>query len=113
MKIQNPSVTISTVTCQAMTFVTTANITSVVETGGYFVRTVICTIIWASFLMSHVNDMKGDRMSREEAIEKLTKLQDMLAIRALFDESMHKIMGAIEEGKRALQAEIDAEDDGR
>lgn len=52
-------------------------------------------------------------MSREEAIEKLTKLQDMLAFRALFDESMRKIMDAIKEGKRALQAEIDAEDDGR
>jgi hypothetical protein len=59
MKTQNPSVIVLTVTCQAMTFVTTANITSVVETGGYFVRTVICTIIWVSFPMTHVDDMKG------------------------------------------------------
>lgn len=42
-----------------MTFATTANITWAVETGGYFVRTVICTIIWASFLMNHVDDMRG------------------------------------------------------
>jgi hypothetical protein len=46
-----------------MTFATTANITSVVETGGYFVHTVICTIIWESFPMSLVNDMKGELMS--------------------------------------------------
>lgn len=52
-------------------------------------------------------------MSREEAIEKLTKLQDMLTVRSLFDESMHGMLDAIEEGKRALQTEIDTEDDGR
>lgn len=56
------SVIVITATYLDMTFATTANITSVVETGGYFVRTVICTIIWASFPMSHVDDMRGDRM---------------------------------------------------
>ena len=67
------SVIAITVTYLDMTFATTANITSVVETGDYFVRTVICTIIWASFPMSHVDDMRGDRMddliSRQAAIE--------------------------------------------
>ena len=67
------SVVAITVTYLDMTFATTANITSVVETGGYFVRTVICTIIWASFPMSHVNDMKGEPMndliSRQAALE--------------------------------------------
>lgn len=56
------SVIAITVTYLDMTFATTVIITSVVETGGYFVRTVICTIIWASFPMSHVDDMRGDRM---------------------------------------------------
>lgn len=56
------SVIAITATYLDMTFATTANITSVVETGGYFVRTVICTIIWASFPMIHVDDMRGDRM---------------------------------------------------
>lgn len=72
------SVIAITVTYLDMTFATTANITSVVETGDYFVRTVICTIIWASFPMSHVDDMRGDRMddliSRQEAIDALRKL---------------------------------------
>lgn len=69
------SVIAITVTYLDMTFATTANITSVVETGDYFVRTVICTIIWASFPMSHVDDMRGDRMddliSRQAAIDAL------------------------------------------
>ena len=60
--MRNLSVIAITETYLDMTFATTANITSVVETGGYFVRTVICTIIWASFPMSHVDDMRGDRM---------------------------------------------------
>ena len=67
------SVIAITVTYLDMTFATTANITSVVETGDYFVRTVICTIIWASFPMSHVDDMRGDGMddliSRQAAID--------------------------------------------
>ena len=54
------SVIAITATYLDMTFAITANITSVVETGGYFARTVICTIIWASFPMSHVDDMRGD-----------------------------------------------------
>jgi hypothetical protein len=57
------SVIAITATYLDMTFATTANITSVVETGGYFVHTVICTIIWESFPMSLVNDMKGELMS--------------------------------------------------
>lgn len=48
---------------------------------------------------------------REEAIEKLTKLQDMLTVRSLFDESMYGMLDAIEEGKRALQYMIYVEDD--
>jgi hypothetical protein len=63
------SVIAITATYLDMTFATTANITSVVETGGYFVRTVICTIIWASFPMSHVNDMREDRMRLIDAEE--------------------------------------------
>ena len=67
------SVIAITATYLDMTFAITANITSVVETGDYFVRTVICTIIWASFPMSHVDDMRGDRMddliSRQDAID--------------------------------------------
>ena len=58
------SVIAITATYLDMTFATTANITSVVEIGDCFVRTVICTIIWASFPMSHVDDMRGDRMGR-------------------------------------------------
>ena len=54
------SVIAITATYLDMTFATTANITPVVETGDYSVRTVICTIIWASFPMSHVDDMRGD-----------------------------------------------------
>ena len=54
------SVIAITATYLNMTFATTVNITAVVETGGYFVRTVICTIIWASFPMSHVDDMRGN-----------------------------------------------------
>ena len=50
-------------------------------------------------------------MSREEAIEKLTKLQDMLAIRCLLDERIRGMLDAIEEGKRALQYMIYVEDD--
>ena len=50
-------------------------------------------------------------MSRQEAIEKLTKLQDMIAVRALFDEAMAGMLDAIEEGKRALQYMIYVEDD--
>ena len=75
MQMRKVSVIVITATYLDMTFATTANITSVVETGGYFVRTVICTIIWASFPMSHVNDMKGEPMndliSRQEAIDAL------------------------------------------
>ena len=56
------SVIAITATYLDMTFATTASITAAVETGGYFVRTGICTIIWASFPMSHVEDMRGDRM---------------------------------------------------
>ena len=52
-------------------------------------------------------------MSREEAIEKLTKLQDMLTLRAIFDYTMHGMLDAIEEGKRALQYMIYVEDDRR
>ena len=67
------SVIAITATYLDMTFAITANITSVVETGDYFVRTVICTIIWASFPMSHVDDMRGDRMddyiSRQAAVD--------------------------------------------
>jgi hypothetical protein len=63
-----------------MTFATTANITSVVETGGYFVHTVICTIIWESFPMSLVNDMKGELMSdlisRQAAIDACHDYED-------------------------------------
>ena len=55
------SVIAITVTYLDITFATTANITSVVETGDYFVRTVICTIILASFPMSHVDDMRGEQ----------------------------------------------------
>ncbi len=62
------SVIAITATYLDMTFATTANITSVVETGGYFVRTVICTIIWASFPMNHVYDMRGDRNERLDDI---------------------------------------------
>ena len=72
------SVIAITVTYLDMTFATTANITSVVETGDYFVRTVICTIIWASFPMIHVDDMRGDRMgdmiSRQAAIDALADM---------------------------------------
>ena len=57
------SVIAITATYLDMTFAITANITAAVETGGYFVHTVICTIIWASFPMSLVNDMKGEPMS--------------------------------------------------
>ena len=69
------SVIAITATYLDMTFAITANITSVVETGDYFVHTVICTIIWASFPMSLVNDMKGEPMSdlidRQAAIDAL------------------------------------------
>ena len=69
------SVIAITATYLNMTFAITANITSAVETGGYFVHTVICTIIWASFPMSLVNDMKGEPMSdlisRQAAIDAL------------------------------------------
>ena len=75
------SVIAITVTYLDMTFATTANITSVVETGDYFVRTVICTIIWASFPMSHMDDMRGDRMddliSRQAAIEALENTKEV------------------------------------
>lgn len=87
------SVIAITATYLDMTFATTANITSVVETGDYFVRTVICTIIWASFPMSLVNDMKGepmsdfakdanvsyeDTISRQAAIEALEREQSLV-----------------------------------
>ena len=61
-----------------ITFATTANITSVVETGDYFVRTVICTFIWASFPMSHVDDMRGNRMRAIDADELIGILVDRL-----------------------------------
>ena len=61
MQMRKMSVIAITATYLDMIFATTANITSVVETGGYFVRTVICTIIWVSFLMSHVGDMRGEK----------------------------------------------------
>ena len=60
MQMRKVSVIVINATYLDMTFATTANITSVAKTGGYFVRTVICTIIWASFPMSHVDDMRGD-----------------------------------------------------
>ena len=85
------SVIAITATYLDMTFATTANITSVVETGGYFVRTVICTIIWASFPMSLVNDMKGEPMndliSRQAAIDAITRTSGIRAdaLKALYD----------------------------
>ena len=63
------SVIAITATYLDITFATTANITQVAETGGYFVRTVICTIIWASFPMNLVNDMKGKPMRLIDADE--------------------------------------------
>ena len=59
------SVIAITATYLDMTFATTANTISVAVTGDYFVRTVICTIIWASFPMSHVDDMKGEKNDNE------------------------------------------------
>ena len=58
--MQKESVIVITATYLDMTFATTANIMAVVETGGYFVRTAICTIILASFPMSHVDNMRGE-----------------------------------------------------
>ena len=58
-----------------MIFVTTANITSAAETGGYSVRIEICTIIWASFPMSRVDDMEGESMSD---FEKLINASDLI-----------------------------------
>lgn len=52
-------------------------------------------------------------MSREEAIDKLTKLQDMLTVRSLFDQTMQEMLEAIEKGKQALQYMIYVEDDRR
>ena len=66
------SVIAITATYLDMTFAITANITSVVETGGYFVRTVICTIILASFPMSHADDMRGEPMN--EFLQALAKI---------------------------------------
>lgn len=93
------------VTYLNMTFATTANITSVVETGDYFVRTVICTIIWASFTMSHVDDMRGDRMddliSRQAAID---------ALDVLCQEHRYKIPGKRETYSQYNEAWQDALD---
>lgn len=50
-------------------------------------------------------------MSREEAVDKLTKLQEMIAVRSLFDESMQGMLEAIEKGKQALQYMIYVEND--
>lgn len=63
MKMQNPSVTVSTVTCQAMTFVTTANTILAAATGVCFVLMKTCITTLASFLINLANVMKGEPMS--------------------------------------------------
>ena len=67
MKIQNPSVTVSTVICQAMTFVTTANTTLAAAIGVCFVLMKTCITILVSFLINLANIMKGEPMRAIDA----------------------------------------------